>query len=195
MSFRVVTQPATEPVSLGEMKEHMVIADSFTRDDESILFAIQASREYVEGNTGRQLITATFEMVLDGFWFGNQIIKIPRPPLISINTITYIDCNGVSTDLDSSLFQVDTIGSPGRIAPAFNCTWPSTRTRTLNAVNINYQAGYGIYESDVPEFYRHLIKMLVGHWYENREGTSAFDIREIPIGIKSLIWMRKVVHF
>ncbi|MCW5861278.1 MAG: head-tail connector protein, partial [Caldilineales bacterium] len=44
--------------------------------------------------------------------------------------------------------------------------------RELNAIHIRFEAGYGA-ASAVPTRYKQALKLLVGHWYENREAILA----------------------
>ena len=51
--------------------------------------------------------------------------------------------------------------------------------------------------ADVPGPLKLAIKLLVGHFYENREATTMLKIDELPLGIKALIepyrtWQRAI---
>lgn len=161
----MIVAPAVEPVSLDEAKSHCVIE----HDNDDVLLAgmILAGRRWVEQFVRRQLITATWKKVVHSFPSGP--IRLPYPPLQSVSSITYLDDSGESTVLSSSLYQVDAVSVPGLVVPAPGETWPGTEAGRLNAVEIEYLAGYGDHSSHVPEELRLAILQLVGHWYENRE--------------------------
>jgi uncharacterized phiE125 gp8 family phage protein len=39
-----------------------------------------------------------------------------------------------------------------------------------------------------PESIRNAIKMLAGHWYENRENSAADQLHEVPMDAKQLLY-------
>jgi uncharacterized phiE125 gp8 family phage protein len=135
-------------------------------------------------------------------YFRAGAIIVPKPPLLSIDFIEYIDTDGVLRTLDASQYQVDTSSEPARIAPAPNSNWPLTqisiRAPMLNTVTIQFQCGYGADPTEVPNTIRAAMKLLIAHWYDNRSeviaGTRLVAV-QIPIGAESLLWTRKVVTF
>jgi hypothetical protein len=71
----------------------------------------------------------------------DSIFRILNPPLISVDSITYLDTSGTEQTLDTS-FYVYVPGFPGRIAPAYGKIWPFTLPQ-LGSVTIKYTCGYG----------------------------------------------------
>jgi uncharacterized phiE125 gp8 family phage protein len=82
----------------------------------------------------------------------------------------YTDVSGNSTTFSSSDYVVDTYSMPGFIEPAYTKVWPVTRS-VSNAVTITYVCGYGA-ASAVPDAVKSAMKLLIGHWYENREAIG-----------------------
>lgn len=39
---------------------------------------------------------------------------------------------------------------------------------------------------------RAAIKLMVGHWYENRETSGEGNLKDIPMGVEALLWQRRV---
>jgi len=75
--------------------------------------------------------------------------------------------------------------------PAYQQTWPSTRS-VANAVTIRFVCGYAS-AAAVPFSMLAAIKLLVGHWYSNRESSVVgATVQTIPQGVDSLIWQSKV---
>lgn len=64
-ALNLVTAPAVEPVSLAEAKLNMRV--DIDDEDDLVLSDVVAGRERVELETGRQLITATWQLWLNGF--------------------------------------------------------------------------------------------------------------------------------
>lgn len=179
-------EPALEPILLADAKAHLRIDD--TTEDSYIDGLITAARFHIESLTERQLITATYVLRLDEFPCRyTDVIKLPRPNLIAVSGITYVDNDGVTQTHSSTLYQVDAASLPGRVMPAYGQVWPVTRP-DLNAVAITYTAGYGATAALVPAPLRHAMKILVAHWFEHREPVVVGTIvSEIPMSVKSLL--------
>ncbi|AMU86674.1 head-tail connector protein [Dehalococcoides mccartyi] len=177
MAIKIITPPASEPVSLSEAKLHLRVDTS--ADDTYISNLITAARQYLESVALQKTLgTQTLEYVLSQFPCGE--IQIPRPPLQSITSIKYTDSEGVEHTIDSGDYIVNTDCSPGLVVPAYGSDWPSNSLIPSGGIRIRYQAGY----TTVPEMFKHAIKLLIGHWYENR-GTVSFG--SIPSNIQFTI--------
>jgi uncharacterized phiE125 gp8 family phage protein len=179
------TDATVEPVSYPEAAAHARV----TSDDEQdyVTALITAARQYVEEATHRQLVTATWTLRLDTFPCAD-VIQLPRPRLIAVTSIVYLDAAGVSQTWDSANYQVDPYSEPGRIARAPGVTWPTTESQRRNAVVITYTAGYGATAASVPLALRQAIKLLVSHWYENREPAIIGSIvSPLPMAVDALI--------
>jgi uncharacterized phiE125 gp8 family phage protein len=164
MALKLINPPATEPIALDEIENFLRISNE---PDVTILTdMISAARKRVEAMTGRQLITATWELRLDSF---PGMIKIPMPPLQSITFLKYLDTGGIEQDLTEDIdFIVDTYSEPARITPAYGTVWPLTQS-VFNAVRLIFVAGYGDNDTDIPEPIRNYMKVFIGAMYENRE--------------------------
>src|SRR4051812_5379357 len=122
MSLSLVTGPAVEPITLFEARRQ-VKAPADVSDDGLIADLIVAARDRAEAVTGRQLILASWDLRLDSVddvrdWCA---VQIPRPPLLSITSIEYIDMSGATQTWASTNYQVDAPAGPfarhGRILP------------------------------------------------------------------------------
>jgi uncharacterized phiE125 gp8 family phage protein len=160
------TTDLIEPVTISEVRQYTRISDP--DDDLWIKGAITAARLMVEKTTHRQLTTKTWNLTLDCFPSATASIPLPRPPLQTVDSISYVTSTGGSTTIDSTSILTDTASEPGRVAPVFNSYWPTARSQNA-AVTIQYTAGYGSEAASVPNPLRQAILHLVGHWYENRE--------------------------
>lgn len=76
MPARLITPPASEPVSLVEAKNHLRIEHGL--DDLYISALITAARTYVEEICWRGLLQQTLELVVDGF-HGDNLLEQRRP--------------------------------------------------------------------------------------------------------------------
>lgn len=110
----------------------------------------QAVRTYTaeaEFETQRALISQTWRLTVDRF---SPALKLDRPPLISVTHVKYLDTSGQWETLDPQDYQVDNVSEPGYIVPAPGRAWPATADR-INAVEVEYVAGYGPDHTSVPD--------------------------------------------
>lgn len=163
---RLITAPETEPLSTADAKSHLNIA--FSDDDSMIGVMVKAARAHIEEKLGRALITQTWQLWLDR-WPEGDTVRLPRPRLQSVSSITYYDTDDDVTTFAATNYDVDTIAEPGRVVLKYAKTWPQTTLRPSKAVSIEYVAGYGDAASDVPDDIVAYLKLLVGTMYAFRE--------------------------
>lgn len=160
MRHIVATPPATEPVSLADMRLHLGITQATETGRDAIITArIIAARQWVEQQTGLALITQTLNGWDGSFPHCGGAVDL-KGPLQSVTGVTYTDANGQPQTLNPTLYQVDTV--VGRIMPAYNQSWPDVR-KSFNAVKIVYVAGYGN-AAAIPQAIKEAIMFIVGQW-------------------------------
>lgn len=164
MSLREITPPAVEPVLLADAKLHLRVDHS--AEDDLITSLITAAREAAEHITGRALITQTLELTIDSFPTGE--IRLPRPRLASVTSITYDDAAGAAQVLDPAAYVVNAGSEPGRVLPAASAEWPETYDAP-NAVRIRYVAGYGANGAAVPASIKAWMMLKIAALYKHRE--------------------------
>lgn len=175
------TAAAAYPVTVSEVKTHSRIVGS--AEDTYIQALIRTAEEYAESYTGRALLTSTFKLYLDRF---PSVIAIPKSPLVSLTSIKYIDDNGVEQTLSASKYKLHKLERPF-IVEAYGENWPSTR-KDMQAVTVEFTAGYGDAASDVPEGLRHALLFHVAHLFENREPELLGSIvSSIPNTLEALL--------
>ena len=177
----VHTAPTAEPITVAEAKAQAKVDIS----DEDVWFskAIPAARMLAEVFTKRTFVTTSWRLTLDQF--PSWEFYLPRPRLVSVTSIKYLDSSGVQQTMSPSGYTVDIYTEPGRITPAYGGSWPSGIVHT-NAVEVIYDAGYGA-PSAVPASVKHALLLTVAHWYENREAASEESFTELPMAAKSLL--------
>ncbi len=197
MALKQVTAPATEPLALADVKAHLKVDN--TADDSYITALIVAARQYVETYLGRSLISQTWRYTLDAFpcegfslhwnYIEGQAVQLPRPPLVSVTSITYLDYSNVVQTLSPSVYQVDTDSEPGRVIPTWGHFFPLTLP-ALNAVSITYAAGYGD-STTIPQGIKQAMYLIIGNWYEHRESVSDKAMTKVPMAAEHLLWSFK----
>lgn len=157
--------PAAEPVSLADAKNFCRVDSSNTADDAEISRFIAAARMYAEGVTARALVQTQHLMTVDRFPFPSNYdralysqdqflpigptnapfyeqfaIRLQRSPVVSIDSVMYVDNDGVTQTLTSDQYESDMVSLQCRLLPAFGCSWPIARYQA-NAVQVTFTAG------------------------------------------------------
>ena len=193
LRLSVETQPPINPITVDDVKAQSIIDHDL--DDSLISSYITAARQWCEGYLNRALITTRYKMVLDA-WPVSECLDIPRPPLVGIESFTYIDKDDNSATLTiADTFVVSTVGTPGRIALKDGVNWPTTELRPIAGIEIVFDAGYGSGATDVPEAIRQAVKLVAADLYENRESSvvgAGLTVAEVPFGAKALLNMFRV---
>lgn len=198
----LVSGPASEPVILADAKAWSKV----TIPDEDAIFTslITAARRALETSIKAIFINQTWQWVGDappiggGYYnrtvrqagpFGgmgwlptnNMPLKLPKTPLVAVNSINYLNSSGAPTLLDPSQYVVET-GTPGRIAPAYGKIWPTVQNM-IGAIKIEYVAGMGADATFVPESVKTAIKVLVEMYYRDRSLAGT-----VPDGVLAMLW-------
>jgi uncharacterized phiE125 gp8 family phage protein len=165
-TIQVVTPPASEPLTLAEVKEFLRVDHS--DDDATLAIFIAAARQLCESYTRLALMPTTFEEYFDDFpqYTGTykDEIHLSRSPVQSITYVKYIDGNETTITANAADYKTDLISRPARISP--DNGWFGTY-ETINAVFIRYVAGFADAAS-VPAPLKHGMLLIIGDMYENR---------------------------
>lgn len=160
--------PALEPVSIHDLKAQARID---TDAETGLIYDyILTARQYAEEETQRSFLTQTWQETLDS-GFPDGVIELHRGPVQSITSITYVDSDGATQTLSSSVYQTDLNADPPVITLAHGQSWPATRSQRAN-VTITYVTGYGDDVVDIPAPIRQAIQMLAAALYQRREATT-----------------------
>lgn len=189
--LRYIRAVATVAVAACEFSV-TVAREALTTEENDLLDSlITAARDDVETRTRRALVNTALKYTLDTF---PCVIRLPRSPVVSVESLKYFDTDGVQQTLSAALYTLDTESEPARIVPAYSESWPSIRA-VPNAVEVNFTAGYGAAATDVPRMLVVSIKILCGHWYEHREAVSETRLSEVPDSVERLIARYRVMEY
>lgn len=179
------TPPAVKPVSVADVKSSARI--DFGDDDGLVEALIDAAVSHLDGHSGilgRCLINQVWTQTLPAWPCGQIGMAFPD---VSGAVVTYRDGDGVLQTIDTANFRLIERADTSAIEWIDGFSLPSLASRS-DAVTIDIVAGYGASADAVPAAIRHAIKLLVGHWYENREavvlGTTVADL---PFAVNALI--------
>ena len=187
MGLKQTSAPATDPITLTEAKLHLKVEN--TSDDALITVLMGAATAQAQAFQHRQYVTATWVYTRDDFPADDGDIWLPRPPLIAVSSVSYLNTSGVATAYTT--FTSDVASVRGRIYPSYSYTWPSVRD-IANAVTITYTAGYGA-AAAVPDEIKAAIKLFLGTLYEHREHWGEVKLNENPAAL-ALLWPDRVAE-
>lgn len=191
MLTRLVTPPAEEPVTLAEAKAHLRLEHDL--DDSYVSTLITAARQYVEEYLWRAVLTQTWELVMDGFPVGVDWIELPKGELQDVDSVDYLDSEGVAQDWAD--YDIDFASIPGRIRLIFGGSWPSGVRSAWNSVVIRYVVGWEAPE-DVPAPIKQAILLLVSQLYENRTPeVTGVTVSAIAFSAKALLAPYRIARF
>lgn len=194
--LRELARPATEPVTLAEAKLWCRIEDDDTAQDAVLLLLIGAARERAEAITGRAFARRAFELRMDDFpanqaWTeklraaGSTAVTpvvIPRPPLVTLDSVTYATSSGDVAWVGSpQMWDIDSGGdsNPARFVPAAGASWPAVEVRP-GAVRVRFTAGY-VTASQMPQRARLWMQARISSYFEQRETiVVGKSVSEVP---------------
>lgn len=141
MGLIVTTPPVAEPLSLADVKRHLRIGLDWSDEDPELQGWIAAARREAERISGQALVAQTLRYTFDEF--PDWEIELPRPPLVSVSSIKYVDADGVTQTILAADYSVITTRRPGIVEPAYGEAWPTAREQA-DACQVNFVAGHPV---------------------------------------------------
>jgi uncharacterized phiE125 gp8 family phage protein len=163
--------PAARPLATALVRTHCRIDGV---DEDTLLEALlDAAVDEVESYLVRALCPQTWRLTLDAFPADDGAIRLKRPPVLEVVSITYVDEEGEEQALAADQYELDLSAFPPEVVLAYGASWPAARAQR-NAVTVTFRAGY---EDDsgeepvpaVPGSIRSALLLLVGDLYAHRE--------------------------
>ncbi|WDI32156.1 head-tail connector protein [Hyphococcus flavus] len=178
MSLILLSPPASEPVTLAELKQHLRV--THTDEDALITGVLVAAVRAVEARGGLACMPQQWRLTLDAPPM--ETLHLPIAPVASIDAITVTDGEGAPQPVDASVYEFAS-GSPGRLRPAG--PWPQPAPK-IDGVRIDFTAGYAD-AGAVPEPLKQAVKILAGYFYETREAAHETRVYTVPQSVDALL--------
>lgn len=187
-SVRKILTPSALPIPLEDIKLDLRV-DS---DDEDSFIdrCAQGAAGFLEKRTGYSIIAGRYEALISG-WFCDplEIFKAPFRALESIEYLLPLDDvpSGEDgwTEVDLSNFRVVVLEKSFQIVAASAWTRPELREGP-GVIRITFTAGFDVEDSNFGEgefpidpAIATLFRMMINHWYQNRELMAADKEAEI----------------
>lgn len=177
VSFTSEITPA-DVISTADLKLFLRVDHD---EEDTLIEALRAAAiAHIENYCNLKLGSVSAVMYLDDFpsWF-----EIPYGPVTAVNSISYNVSPTSTITLDTGTYYVDLNRKPARVAVI---NPPSVYDYVYGGAQISLTLGYT--EAEVPSALVHAVRLLVGHYYEQRqESIAGTIIASIPSGVHSLI--------
>lgn len=187
-----VTAPGVDLIEIVDARRQCSVDDSDSDDLLTALVgAVTEALEMPRGILRVCLLKQTWRESLSGFPRG--AIHLPIEPMIEVTKVEYMAAGSTTwSELAADQWEAYRTDLGGFVQPVAGASWPDTSDR-VETVRVTYDAGFGVKVSDVPQAIRHAAKMLVAHYFENREATIVgIQAQELPLGVQYLLqpWFR-----
>lgn len=190
MAAYLITAPTADVVTLAEAKAQLRITGT-SQDTmiEAMIDAVVAALDpATQGWLDRALRSQVWELRLPHFPCGN--IKLPYPPLISVDSVKYDDTGGVERTLTlTSGYRVFGIGQFNKayIAPPYLQYWPTARC-DKESVRIRFTCGYPASPDTLPAPIKQAVLLGVRALYSLGE-RSMFESQSSVDGVGEKRWV------
>jgi uncharacterized phiE125 gp8 family phage protein len=171
-------------ISTADLKTHLRVTHS---DEDGLIEAYRTSAcQFIEAYCNTRLTSQSVYYYADGF---SAIIELPIGPIISVDAVQYqADKDGAKLTLDSSTYYVEKARNPAIIKLI---TSPSVDADDPTPVRITATTGY----TSTPEALVQAVRFLVAHYYEHRQAAEAATIKEVPLGLYSILNPYRTISF
>ncbi len=188
----LLTAPTFEPVTVAEAKTHARIDGDL--EDGDVARWIKAAREYVEAHCSQKLAAQSWRVTYRDWPCDDDerlmagAIRLPFGPVSAITAVKYYATTGVLTTLVADTdYQVWLEHSPPLVAPAPSKVWPTVQTDKLQAVRVEFTAGYGTTASTIPASLKEAIHLTLTYWNMHRGDGRDPTMRGLPAGALNLL--------
>ena len=191
MRWKVTTPPSVEPVTADDLVAQFRGDPSDVIEWDLLTSYVTAAREFCENHMDRSVASQTITLALDAFP-GHVPVVLPRPPVVSIESVTYTNEAGANITVASSVYGLDDFSDPPAVFLRAGESWPTDVASERNAVRIEYVAGYA--DGTVPKSIAQAITLLAAHWEANREAVFTGSItKEIEFAVTALLGQRRMM--
>ena len=180
MKIERIADAKAEAISLDEARRQCKILDANSDDD--LREAIEAARNSVEIVTRNPVVECEYVFYCDSFQSFFEIHK----PIVSITSFEYKTEENTG-DYNGSLTGSDYHMNTGQGLITLNNNVMSDLFSQSNAIKITARAGQPNIGA-IPGNVKMAMKLMIGHWYNNREAVVIGTISApLPIGVSDLL--------
>ena len=195
MKTKLITPPATLPVPVSDIKDHLRIAGDDGSYDFMFTQLITSAVERVKEDTGRVLITQTWDLIFESW---NELIWkdrlcgikriLPYGLCQSVSSIKYKDEDKTVSEVSQDYYEVSGLNTDNGTRIVFHSAggfnYPAVYE--VDPITVRIVSGYGTSGDTVPEQIQTAIKIIVSDIYDGEDSEKT---------IKSLLKPYKLWSF
>ena len=174
------------PILVTDVKKQLII--NTDEDDSYLEGLILAATAKLEKDSRNLLIQRSLIQNTDRI----EGTSLDYSNVISIDKIQYYNTDGTIVDYDSSSYYLDEYSNRLELTSKYSLIAISNTSKrpfiiTYTAGFINRNANATLERAKVPADLMHALKLLVAHYYENREASSQSKLNELPLGYCDIV--------
>lgn len=183
----LITPPASEPLTVGELKLFLRTDADTTEEDAFLGRLLTMARLQVEADTrGRVLLAQTWEYGWM-YWPRHPYLQLPRGPIQSVVSFGYTDDDGAHT-FAADEYLLDPLDDRQLPLVRMQAPWPTALLRYPTGLRLRVTLG----DTAPPEPLLGAMRALIAYWYDNREAALAStaykaEVAVLPLQYQTLI--------
>lgn len=173
--------------------------DGTSYEDDYVTGLLMAAQGRAETILRKKILTTVMVKKLSGFPCSDNPVTLDYGKVQSVDELNYYDSNGVLQNVmpPYTSYEVDSDAVPALLTLLPGEYWPYVDLDRHYPLNVKFTVGYGDPE-DVPAEIKLAIKLMIGHWYSNRENvmvSAGLTAVAIPQGAEDLLWPHRDFRF
>lgn len=179
-------------VSTDDIKLHCRIDHD---DDNALLTALVKSAEsYLDGYSGILGLCLFNQTWKQSFAQFDRHMSLPFPNIYNSDMVEvkYLDDQDAEQTFAGEFELINCSRETLLIYPSSE-NFPAVNCDKSLPVWVEFEAGFGTTSDKIDPAILTATKMLVAHWYENREAVSADQMENLPLGVSTLL--RRYMRF
>ncbi len=178
-AFTATAQPASEPVTLAELRAQVRVDDG--ADDALLLGYLIAARQHVEAYLGRPILATPMRAEIEAWPESGALLL--NAPVLAVTAVT-ITAPGADDAPWTEYLVRPGPGGMKYLRPAAGASWPALPDDAVVVITIT--AGWTV--DLLPEDVRTVILQMAAHWFAVREVVNIGNVTsEIPETGKQLL--------
>lgn len=173
--------------------------DGTSYEDDYVTALLLAAQGRAETILRKKILTTVMVKKLSAFPCSRHPVTLDYGKVQSVDELNYYDSNGILQNVlpPYTAYEVDSDSVPALLTLLPGEYWPYVDLYRHYPLNVKYTVGYGDPE-DVPIEIKLAIKLMIGHWYSNRENvmvSAGLTAVPLPQGAEDLLWPHRDFRF
>lgn len=164
LTIEQLSYPQLEPVTPGEAADQAMV--DCEAEEDRLKALISAARAHVEDRISGAIIE---QRVRAGYEYSNRGYReliLPRPPLLDVERVFFVDGTGAEHAIDPSAYTVSRSSRLGAYLRFKSALFAPSGAHTT-PLYVEFKAGYGAASDAVPPQIKQAILLVVDDWYNN----------------------------